>query len=232
MCFSKLCSFATLASVLAFAAVGSVNTPKSEVLPITLLPAQSRDTKSLGAGKVLVASRNLGDPNFAETVILLVRYDAQGVVGLVLNRRTDLALSRVLKDFKAAKDRSDPVYLGGPVDTPSIFALCQSPAKIEGGEHIFDKVYLISAKPVFEQTMSTRPDPSVFHVYLGYAGWTKDQLRREVALGAWFVFPADASTVFNSDPNTLWPEMIRKTELKFARNRHVHFSQRHLPANM
>ena len=66
--------------------------------------------------------------------------------------------------------------------------------------------------------MSTRPDPSVFHVYLGYAGWTKDQLRREVALGAWFVFPADASTVFNSDPNTLWPQMIRKTDQKFARS--------------
>jgi len=130
----------------------------------------------------------------------------------------NLALSSVLKDFKAAKDRSDPVYFGGPVDTPSIFALCQSPAKIEGGEHIFDKVYLISAKPVFEQTISTRPDASVFHVYLGYAGWTKDQLRREVALGSWFVFPADASAVFNSDPNTLWPQMIRKTDLKFARS--------------
>jgi len=101
MCFSKLCSFATLASVLAFAAVGSVNTPKSEVLPIPLLPAQSRDIKSLGAGKVLVASRNLGDPNFAETVILLVRYDAQGVVGLVLNRRT---ISR----FRACSRTSRP----------------------------------------------------------------------------------------------------------------------------
>jgi len=223
MCLRKFCSFVTLASVVAFAAVGSVNrpTPKSEVLPIPLLPAQFRGTKSLGAGKVLVASRDVGDPNFAQTVILLVHYDAQSVVGLVLNRRTDFALSRVLKDFKAAKDRSDPVYLGGPVDTPTVFALCQSPAKIEGGEHIFDKVYLISAKPVFEQTMSTRPDPSVFHVYLGYAGWTKYQLQREVALGSWFVFPADASTVFNSDPNTLWPQMIRKTELKFASSRPV-----------
>src|SRR6266496_4979699 len=119
MCLRKFCSFVTLASVVAFAAVGSVNrpAPKSEVLRVPLLPAQSRGTQSLGAGKVLVASRDLGDPNFAETVILLVHYDAQGVVGLVLNRRTDLALSRVLKDFNAAKDRSDPVYLGGPVDT-------------------------------------------------------------------------------------------------------------------
>jgi putative AlgH/UPF0301 family transcriptional regulator len=53
-------------------------------------------------------------------------------------------------------------------------------------------------------------------VYLGYAGWTQDQLRKEVELGAWFFFPAETSTVFNPDPDSLWPEMIRKTELQLA----------------
>jgi len=189
---------------------------KSEMQPTAFLPVQSKNAKDLGTGKLLVASRELADPNFAETVILLVHYDAQGVVGLVLNRRTDVPLSRVLERLKTAKDRSDPVYLGGPVETPAVFALFQSPAKIEGAEHIFGGVYLISAKTLFEQTISARPDPGVFHVYLGYAGWTNDQLRKEVALGAWFIFPADASTVFNSDPDSSWSQMIRKTELKLA----------------
>lgn len=223
MSVRKLCFFATLATVVAFAAVGSVNRPalKGKAQPPSLLPLQSKDTKSLGAGKLLVASRDLGDPNFAETVILLVHYDTQGVLGLVLNRRTAFPLSRVLKDFKAAKNRSDPVYLGGPVDTPTVFALYQSSAKIEGADHVFDKVYLISAKPVFEQTLSAQPDPGVFHVYLGYAGWNRDQLQREVELGSWFIFPANANMVFSSDPDSLWPQMILKTELKFADNRPV-----------
>jgi putative AlgH/UPF0301 family transcriptional regulator len=218
MSLRKLCFFATLATVVAFAAIGSVNRPalKGKAQPPSLLPVQSKDTKSLGAGKLLVASRDLGDPNFAETVILLVHYDTQGVLGLVLNRRTELPLSRVLKDLKAAQNRSDPVYLGGPVDTPSVFALYQSPAKIEGADHVFDNVYLISAKPVFEQTMLARPGPNIFHVYLGYAGWNTDQLQREVELGSWFIFPPDASTVFSSDPDSMWPQMIRKTEMKFA----------------
>jgi putative transcriptional regulator len=188
----------------------------SGMLPSVFLPVQSKDAKNLDAGKLLVASRELADPHFAETVILLVHYDAEDVVGLVLNRRTDVPLSRVLEQLKAAKDRSDPVYLGGPVETPAVFALFQSPAKIEGAEHIFDGVYLISAKTLFEQTISARPDPGVFHVYLGHAGWTNDQLRKEVEFGAWFIFPANASTVFNSDPDSLWPQMIRKTELKLA----------------
>jgi putative AlgH/UPF0301 family transcriptional regulator len=193
---------------------------KNEVRPTVFLPVQSKNAKDLGAGKLLVASRGLADPNFAETVVLLVHYDAEGVLGLILNRRTDVPLSRVLGGLKAAKDRSDPVYLGGPVETPAVFALLQSPVKLKGAEHIFGGVYLISTQPLFEQTFSSRPDPGVVHVYLGYAGWTNDQLRKEVELGAWFIFPADAGTVFNSDPDSLWSQMIRKTELKLAGREH------------
>jgi putative transcriptional regulator len=189
---------------------------ESQAPPADFLPVQFKNAQSLAAGKVLVASRNLGDPHFAKTVILLVHYDAQGVLGLVLNHRTDVPLSRVLDSFKAAKGRSDPVYMGGPLETAAVFALYQPPAKPEGAEHIFGGVYLINSKPLFEQTMSAQPKPNVFHVYVGYAGWTQDQLRQEVELGAWFIFPAEAGTVFNADPDALWPEMIRKTEMQYA----------------
>lgn len=182
-----------------------------------VIPVQSGNPDSLGPGKLLVASRELADPHFAKTVVLLVHFDDQGVIGLILNRRTQVPLSRVLEGVKAAKDRSDPVYLGGPVDGPAVFALFHSPGKVDGAELVFGGVYLISAKPLFEKTISTRPDPDNFHVYLGYAGWNKEQLRNEVKLGAWFVFPADLGTVFNSDPDSLWREMIRKTEMEMAR---------------
>jgi putative transcriptional regulator len=94
---------------------------------------QSQNPEDLSAGKLLVASRALADPNFAETVVLLVRCDAEGVVGLILNRRTNIPLSRVLEQFESAKDRSDPAYLGGPVETPAVFALLRSTAKLDGG---------------------------------------------------------------------------------------------------
>ena len=186
--------------------------------PSLYLPVQTKNPKVLSAGKLLVASRSLGDPHFVRTVILLVRYDDNGVVGLILNRRTEVPLSQVL-DLKAAKKISDPVYLGGPVEMPAVFALFQSPAKVEGAEHIFGEVYMVSAKDLFEHTLSTRPDPRQFHVYLGYSGWSKEQLKKEVGLGAWFIFPGDVSTVFNADPDSLWPKMIGKTELEMADNR-------------
>jgi putative transcriptional regulator len=191
---------------------------KSETPPAVFVPVRSRDAKDLGVGKLLVASPNLADPNFAKTVILLVHSDDQGFVGLILNRRTNLALSRVLEGLPGTKDRSDPAYLGGPVEVPAVIALLQSPDKVEGADRIFGGVYLISTKTLLEQTLAARPDPQVFHVYLGYAGWASDQLRKEVELGAWFIFPADPGVVFNSDPGSLWPQMIRKTEQKIAGN--------------
>jgi putative transcriptional regulator len=192
---------------------------KREMPPSVSVPVQFKDPKNLGVGKLLVASPGMVDPNFAKTVVLLIRSDDQGIVGLILNRRTDLTLSRVLEGLPGTKDRSDPVYLGGPVAIPAVTALLQSPDKVEGADHIFGGVYLISTKTLLEQTLATRPDPQVFHVYLGYAGWTNDQLRNEVELGAWFIFSADTGAVFNSDPRSLWPQMIRRTEQKFAKSK-------------
>ncbi len=178
--------------------------------------AQTKSTQSLGPATLLVASRDLGDPNFAETVILLVHYDADSVLGLILNRRSDVPLSHAFEGLKGAKGRTDCVYLGGPVDTSTVFALRQSSSKTEGAEPVFGAVYLISVKKQLEQALAARPDPDGFHVYLGYAGWTTAQLRNEVGLGAWFIFRADAASVFDADPDSLWRRMIRKTEQKLA----------------
>ena len=212
----KVCFFTILATT---ALVSLVALPVFAQSGSLYLPVQTKNPKVLAAGKVLVASRALGDPHFVQTVVLLVHYDAQNVVGLVLNRRTEVPLSRVFEHVKQAKDRTDPVYLGGPVEMPSVFALLQSPAKVDGADHVFGDVYMISDKPLFEKSLSTQRDPRQFHVYLGYAGWTNEQLKKEVELGAWFIFPGDVSTVFNTDPESLWPQMIGKTELEMARER-------------
>lgn len=183
------------------------------------VPVQSKNPGELGLGKLLVASRDLPDPIFAKTVVLLVHYDDKGVLGLMLNRRTDFPISRVFKKLNAAKNRSDPVYAGGPVEIPAVFALFRSKAKDEPAERVLGDVYLISSQPLFEKTLSTGPAPGVFHVYLGYAGWTPEQLRKEVDAGAWFIFQGDAQTVFDANPDGLWSQMIRRTELKMASNR-------------
>ncbi len=178
----------------------------------------SAQMADLAPGKFLVASRDLGDPNFSETVILLIRYDdEQGAMGLIVNRRTDVPLSRVFEDLKQAKGRTDLAYMGGPVDPDNVLALIKTSAAPEEALRVFGNVYLISRKDVLEKALADKTEAGVVHVYLGYAGWGPGQLEHEVELGAWHIVPPDAASVFDADPDSVWTRLIRRTELRIAR---------------
>lgn len=175
-------------------------------------------SEDLGVGKILVASRDLGDPNFAKTVILLVRYDEdKGGVGLVINKRTDVPISKVFEDLKEARGRNDPVYVGGPVELNTVMALLKTASKPEGATRVFGDVYLISDKDLLTHTLASSAEAAVFHTYVGYAGWGAGQLEHEVDLGAWHIMPGDSATVFHADPDSVWPRLIRRTETQIAR---------------
>jgi putative transcriptional regulator len=186
------------------------------LLLFACLPAFSQ-TEDLAIGRLLVASRDLGDPNFSKTVILLVHYNEdQGTVGLVVNKRTDVPISRVFHDLKEASGRSDPVYIGGPVELNSVLALLKSASKPQGADRVFGDVYLISNKDVLSRTLASSAEAAVFHTYIGYAGWGPGQLEHEVELGAWHIMPADVGNVFHADPDSVWERLIRRTETQIA----------------
>jgi putative transcriptional regulator len=182
-----------------------------------LAPVVSR-AEDLAPGKFLVASRDLGDPNFAETVILLVSYDEQkGAMGLVVNHRTDVPLSRVFQDLKAAKGRADLAYVGGPVELSSVLALLKSSSPPDEAKRVFGDVYLLASKALLEKTLASEVGPDAFHVYVGYAGWGPGQLEHEIDLGGWHILQADAANVFHADPDSVWKRMIQRTETQIAR---------------
>lgn len=179
-------------------------------------PAQSMQNSELETGKILVASRDLPDPNFAKTVVLLVKYDDDGVVGLILNRRSDVPISRVLDDVDGAKSRSDRLYAGGPVGRSEVLALLRARTKPEDATRVFSDIYLVSSKETLEKSFAEEAGENKLHVYLGYAGWTEGQLEHEVDLKAWYIFRPDSSAVFDSDPDSLWTRLIRQTDVNIA----------------
>ena len=181
-----------------------------------LLTGQTTRAGALEAGKLLVASRDLGDPNFAETVVLLVHYGEDGVVGLIVNRRTRVPISRALEDVEGAKAREDPIYAGGPVGRAGILALLRSRTKVDGAEHVFGDIYLVGKATVLEKTLAAGAQPESFHIYAGYAGWTTRQLAGEVELGAWYIFSGDAAVVFSAHPEMVWSRLIERTEQRVA----------------
>ncbi len=178
------------------------------------LPVQAQSTRieDLGVGKLLVATRDTFDPNFAETVILLVQYDHDSAVGLIVNRRTKAPISRVLQEMKAAKQRTDPVYLGGPVELSGVLALLRSRTKPGDSKQVLGDVYLVSSRPVLEKALAAGLESRQLRVYLGYSGWGPGQLENEMRLGGWYIFDGNANLVFDPDPASVWERLIARTE--------------------
>ena len=166
------------------------------VIACLLLAGALAWTQEIAAGKILVASRKSHDPDFAETVILLVRHDQQATVGLFLNRPLNVPLSEVYPDLKGAQLK---LYAGGPL-TVGIRALYRSRAKPADATRILDDVFMISTKTTLGKLVAAETPSSVFRVYAGYTGWSAGHLKDEVGRGLWLIFAGDPAVAFDPHP--------------------------------
>ena len=170
-----------------------------------------------GIGKLLVARRDAPDAVFGKTVILLVRYQRDGTLGLVINRPTDIPVSRALPGVKGAERRDEPAYGGGPVATGTALALLRANVMPEEGvAHIHGKVYAIANRPFLEKMLESKAGPAELRVFMGYSGWARGQLESEIESGFWHVLPADADLAFDAEPKTLWTRLVARAEQRIA----------------
>jgi putative transcriptional regulator len=167
--------------------------------------------KNLKAGRLLIASRNLPDPNFAATVILLAEYGKDGAMGLIVNRRTDVTLARIFPDLRPS-DSGATAFFGGPVSVSAVLALLRSTSARADSRHVVGDVYLVNTSDALKQTLAAGEGPRRFRVYVGYSGWGPGQLEHETNEGSWFVVDGDPDIVFDPDPESIWRRQIRRAE--------------------
>jgi putative transcriptional regulator len=166
-------------------------------------------------GRLLVASRRLGDPNFARTVVLLVEYDDTGAMGVVVNRPT----SRSLQDLRAEVKtrRTDTIYLGGPVLLSSMLVLMQGKTAPRDGIRLFADVHVLASRRAVEGAFASKLPQRRVRFYAGHAGWRPGQLDAELRQGDWHVMAAAPDAVFGDAPGRLWERLIATTEGEWTR---------------
>jgi putative transcriptional regulator len=172
--------------------------------------------KDLAPGMFLVASRKLGDSNFRETVVLLIRYGQGGASGLVINRPLKVNLSTVWPDFKDSKHRNEALYQGGPVETNKMLLLVKSANPPQGSVPIFSDVYLSSSREELQRLIKSTSADEKFKIFAGYAGWAPGQLEAEQDRGDWHVLKADVATVFDKKSSEIWQELIHRITAKWV----------------
>lgn len=152
------------------------------------------------AGKLLVATPLLVDPNFYRTVILMLQDDEEGTVGVVLNRPSDEMVEAHLPEWV---DRTQPpkvIHFGGPVEPEVAIGLSTSDEGMPSGLPGLNLVDLSSPPP---------GDGPAVRVYSGYAGWGEGQLEAEIEMGSWYVVQASPDDPFEH-PEDQWRRVLRR----------------------
>ncbi|MCE9599540.1 MAG: YqgE/AlgH family protein [Spirochaetia bacterium] len=170
-------------------------------------------------GKFLISEANMSDPNFFQTVVLMVEHNDEGAFGIVVNRRSKLTLADILPGFTNERGAMSPIYVGGPVQQEYLFVLHSELPDMQESEHRSSPVAGVYFEPAFRRLESffqdeewnkiPADDRPRLHLFLGYSGWAPGQLEREMERGSWITHPASAKIVFHENPEEGWKNALR-----------------------
>jgi putative transcriptional regulator len=160
------------------------------------------------AGSLLVASRELDDPNFSRTVILLTSYGPDGAMGLVINRPAAILPEQVLPEIAGLSGYKGPLFFGGPVEVQNILFLVRASDAPEPSRHMFGDIHLSGSRTLLDSLTQEPAHAGYLRIFAGYAGWAPGQLDHEIRRGGWHVIAASEDMVFCDDPEAVWEQAL------------------------
>jgi putative transcriptional regulator len=188
--------FAFAAFLAPAALLASTNTQSAETTPQASL-----------AGQFLIATPSMRDPRFDHAVILMLKHNSDGALGIIINRPLGERPLTELLDAVGAKDTTVSgnvrVFLGGPVQPGVGFIIhgtdYHRPETIDVDGHI-----AMTSSPEVLRDIANQKGPAKSLIAFGYAGWGPGQLENELAHNVWYTAPEDPALVFDEDRDKVW----------------------------
>ena len=164
----------------------------------------------LASGMLLVATPALQDPNFVDTVVLLLDVTEEGALGVVLNRPSQILVADVLEPWRDVVGEPEVLFRGGPVGTDGALAVARlrdpqdTPVGWRPVAGVIGMVDLDTPTELVDGSLSA------MRVFAGYAGWGAGQLDDEVERQDWYVVTSEADDPFRDDPGGLRRDVMRR----------------------
>ena len=157
-------------------------------------------------GRLLISNGSLFDPNFRHTVVLVGEHNAEGALGVILNRPLSVTVAEAVPPLVTLVGHGELLFEGGPVQQSSPVLLAELAHPELADLLVFGTVGFL----VGEVAEDARPGILRARVYAGYSGWGPGQLEQEMDQGSWILEPALEDDVFTEAPDTLWRRILER----------------------
>lgn len=164
------------------------------------------------AGQLLIAMPQMQDPRFARTVIFMCAHNAEGAMGLVVNKAVaQPTMTELLQQLGIAATNlhEERVHFGGPVEAGRGFVL-HSADYAETETLMIDDGIGLTATLEILRAIARGDGPRQRLLALGYAGWGPGQLDAEIQANGWLHVDADSELVFGETNEDKWQRAIAK----------------------
>jgi putative transcriptional regulator len=158
-------------------------------------------------GRLLVSAPALNDV-FKRSVILLAEHNENGSVGFIVNKQLDVKLNDIVDDFPPFDAK---VYLGGPVQQDMLNFVHKCGDQIQSGFEIGKGIYWGGNFEIFKLLAESGSlNPEDFRFFLGYSGWSPNQLDGELDVNSWYVANSNQEDIFNDDVSHVWSNVLKR----------------------
>ncbi len=163
----------------------------------------------------LVASRNMPDPVFQKSVILMLPSDQPPLVaGVIINKPTNVTLGRLLRQPVAPVNRDQKVYFGGPVELASPLLVLRTAMPPKTAIQLWNDVYAVANPDSISDILKDSRAGEHERLFLGRAQWLQEQLHAELLEGAWSVVPLRTDLIFEQDSAKVWPILSQHEHMR------------------
>lgn len=172
------------------------------------------NTLDLAQGRLLIAEPFMDDPHFKRSVVLLTEHKKEGSLGFILNQPLNITINDTIRDFPVFDSQ---VFMGGPVQTDSLFYIHTQGDIITESEHIIDNLYWSGN---FEQLKDMIIDQQIFPneimFFVGYSGWDYPQIKNEVKANSWIISDLNSFNINDFKDEHFWKKALQQMGPKHA----------------
>ena len=148
------------------------------------------------------------DNFFRGAVVLVCDHTKEGTFGLIINRNTNIPLSRVVENFP---DIKMPIFYGGPVQPETLHYVHTLGPVIEGSIHIRDGIWWGGHYEMVKAMLELgQIRKSQIRFFSGYSGWEAGQLAVELQKRDWIVTDATEEILFRQNPDMVWKTALEQ----------------------